>query len=94
VGIIKRIIKTFEGSRTVGIKLVVGSDSRAKLEAMAAEVGSHAFLDTDETLWHQLGARGVPHFFLVDDEGTIIEQGAGGGAAMQMMHQVLQEQAR
>jgi thiol-disulfide isomerase/thioredoxin len=75
--IIKGMQKRFEASGRVGLKPVITSAEEPKLEWMAKQIGGQVFLDPQGTLLEKMGGGGVPHWYVVDASGKVVEQSAG-----------------
>ncbi len=75
--VVSEIRYRFSGSTKVGVKLVVGMDKRPKLEAYAKELGEPVFLDVDGALRREVDIPGVPHWFVTDARGKILDRLSG-----------------
>ena len=71
-------MRYYENSEDVGVNAVIGMDSKNNLESMAKLIGDNSFVDPNETLARAAGIRGIPHWLVVDEIGTIIAEHKGG----------------
>jgi thiol-disulfide isomerase/thioredoxin len=68
--------------RDVGILPVIGRDTVAEIQAMAARVGEGSYVDLDASFFKKTGVQGVPAWFLINDQGKLLKTflGAPGNA--------------
>ena len=79
IPIVQEMVEHYKDSGEVGVKVIIGNDGRGKLEDMAEKVGTNTFLDPDGTLWNAVGAKGVPHWFVLDSTGKQVAELGGFG---------------
>jgi hypothetical protein len=65
-------------SRASGAKIIVGMGrSEEQNISMAKDIGVHTFLDRDGSLARSLGVRGVPHWYVINREGKVLNHDGG-----------------
>jgi len=62
------------------LQVIVGDGADAQLQALASEVGGLVFIDDKQQLNRALNVRSVPAWFLVNEQGMIIDRASAGGA--------------
>ncbi|MGI5861583.1 MAG: zf-TFIIB domain-containing protein [Myxococcales bacterium] len=77
VPIINSMQERFKDSPRVGIKPVVAYDTESKLLDMARKISGRVYLDPPGTLMKEMGDRGVPYWYVVNDSGNVVESMAG-----------------
>ena len=82
MGLIRGMQARFAGSTLVGVRVVVGADDRASLEAMAKEIGGASFVDLDGSAWRASGTHAVPHWLVVDEDGKVLREMSGAYRAL------------
>ena len=58
----------------LGVKVVVGLDEAAALRNFAQSISAPTILDEDRTVAASLGVHSVPHYFWLDEKGTILDR--------------------
>lgn len=67
----------FEKNGTVGMKVVLGSDSTNKLEEMAKAIKAPVFFDPEGRFATLLEVQGYPSWWILNERGRIVERGSG-----------------
>ena len=62
---------------SIGLKVIVGQDTIARVEEMARQVHCPVFVDPTGALWQELGVEGVPHWFVLDRQNRIVRNFGG-----------------
>lgn len=73
-----RSIASKEGS--LGIRVIVGSDNRSRLDAMASTVGGKVFYDESGAFLHQMGQSGVPSWWVINRQNQVLSSASGSMA--------------
>jgi len=61
------------------MQIIVGDGPSDQLHSLAEEVGGHVFIDEDGSISRALRVGGVPAWFLVNQDGAIIDRASAGG---------------
>ena len=75
IGTIHQVVEQIDGS--IGVKVIVGQDTLAKVEEMARRLDCPVFVDPAGELWQELGVDGVPHWFVLDHQNRIMRDFGG-----------------
>lgn len=77
IGTIRGLMSKFNPAGKIGIKAVIGGRNPKKMETMAAEIGPATYLDTLGRFWASTGAKSIPHWFVIDDQGYVVKKFPG-----------------
>jgi hypothetical protein len=93
VSVVNQLEPRWADSPEVGLKVIVGSDDRAKLEEFAAKVSAKVYtvVDADSAMTlalRDLGYNGVPHWFVVNAKGNIGQEFAGLGGTGELLREL------
>jgi thiol-disulfide isomerase/thioredoxin len=79
VPIVQKLQERWEGDE-IGIVAVIGADSSENIQAMAKTVGEGSYVDLDQSFGKQMGVKGVPAWFLMNDRGEVLTSFSGAPA--------------
>jgi thiol-disulfide isomerase/thioredoxin len=75
---LREMMAKAEASSENGLRVIVGGGEKAENEALAALFGASGVVDASNDIARQLGVRGYPSFYLLNEQGHLI---AGDEAA-------------
>ncbi len=65
-------------SPKIGVKVIAGADrNQSNLDSLAAEIGGTVYFDPNSSFFAQAGGNAVPHWWVTDREGKILEAFSG-----------------
>ncbi len=70
--IVKSMMRQYSSSTTIGIKPVIGRGRTTEsMEKMAAKIGTGTFIDPAGQVMQTASKNTVPHWFVIDSDGTL-----------------------
>lgn len=88
--IVKELKADLKNSPDIEVIAVVGSDSQAKIQQMAEQIGENTYMDLDGSFGNSAGVKSLPTWLVVTPAKKIIKKHAGTYSNVAKMREVLE----